>query len=103
MIEVYGVCIEAAQACFAGFAESCRLAFVRPDFGGYVGVLAPGTQGAPEDTFGLARAVHLGGIEEVYAGIERRGDRGIGVGLIVDAPVLRIADLPRAEGDDGDF
>jgi hypothetical protein len=56
----------------------------QPDLGGDHHLVAPGhgVEVAPDDLFGGAEGIEVGGVEEVDAGLQRPGDERLGVGLV---------------------
>ena len=68
--------------------------------GGHERAVGPRDQGLPDADLRPAVAVHVGGVEQGHAGVER-GVEDVGGGVVVDVPPVG-AELPGAQADDAD-
>jgi hypothetical protein len=95
LVEVDDVGLQTAQAVLHrlldGLAREAALmgalAHGSPDLGGQHGLLTSSLESPADDLLGLALGVHVGGVDEVEAGLERPVD---------DADALLVAGVPPA-------
>jgi hypothetical protein len=109
-VEVDGAHVQALQACVAGLGYVLRAAVdsrgpVRlakvAELGGEHDLVAAAAQGPAQQLLVLAPAVHVGGVEEVHAEVERTVDDRDGlllVALAVDVGHGHAAEADRGNG-----